>query len=340
MKRVGLWIVVGCLLAGSASAAEYTNAVLDLGLGGRALGMGGAYAGLADDSTSVYWNPAGLTGIKHFDVNLAEEGTSGSALNLGTNNVASQYFFLTGGMTTDVGSFGIGVMRFQDGGIPEVSGTLVQGAPNVVGTFSDADTGIFLSYARPTWKWLDLGVSLKTLFGGTSGLVPAQGVNVTGNASYDYFGVDLGAQLKFGELTPALEGLVLGVNLQDLLNTGVKWVNTPTNPTEMVDTNPKTGLAYSLPFDFLKQAQTQINLALDVDPVLYSPSMVVHYGAEVWYKGVLAFRGGVEQFTESSQSSDPTLGLSLRLFNMVQVDYAYIYNELTNLEYIDLAVNW
>jgi len=34
------------------------------GTGARALGLGNAYIGVADDFTSVWWNPAGLGQIK------------------------------------------------------------------------------------------------------------------------------------------------------------------------------------------------------------------------------------------------------------------------------------
>ncbi|MEA1927745.1 MAG: hypothetical protein U9N73_06025 [Candidatus Auribacterota bacterium] len=34
------------------------------GLGSRALAMGGAYIGLADDWTASYWNPAGLSQLE------------------------------------------------------------------------------------------------------------------------------------------------------------------------------------------------------------------------------------------------------------------------------------
>ncbi|MGH7442007.1 MAG: hypothetical protein ACREKE_04955, partial [bacterium] len=92
MKHLGLSIFVVSLgLAVSAQAVEYTNAVLDLGVGARSLGMGGAAVGLVDDSTATYWNPAGLTNVKDFDVMIAEEGSATSALNLGTNDVNSQY---------------------------------------------------------------------------------------------------------------------------------------------------------------------------------------------------------------------------------------------------------
>ena len=38
----------------------------ELGIGTRALGMGGAFTAVADDSTTVYWNPAGLANTRQF----------------------------------------------------------------------------------------------------------------------------------------------------------------------------------------------------------------------------------------------------------------------------------
>ena len=38
------------------------------GLGARAMGMGGAFLGIADDFTALYWNPAGLAQIKKFEL--------------------------------------------------------------------------------------------------------------------------------------------------------------------------------------------------------------------------------------------------------------------------------
>lgn len=42
----------------------YTGAFQQLGLGARALGMGGAFVGVADDATAGFWNPAGLVQIR------------------------------------------------------------------------------------------------------------------------------------------------------------------------------------------------------------------------------------------------------------------------------------
>ena len=39
----------------------------DFGVGARAIGMGGAFIALSDDSTALYWNPAGLSQIKRME---------------------------------------------------------------------------------------------------------------------------------------------------------------------------------------------------------------------------------------------------------------------------------
>jgi hypothetical protein len=60
-------------LAGAVRAEDLPGLVsLDLPVGPRAAGMGGAFVSIADDPTAMYWNPAGLTRLgvaeKHFDI--------------------------------------------------------------------------------------------------------------------------------------------------------------------------------------------------------------------------------------------------------------------------------
>lgn len=40
---------------------------LNIAVGARAIGMGGAFTAMADDATALYWNPAGISGIKKFE---------------------------------------------------------------------------------------------------------------------------------------------------------------------------------------------------------------------------------------------------------------------------------
>jgi len=47
-------LAISCLFYGAAAAQTFETA------GARALGMGGAFVGVADDVTAIWWNPAGL----------------------------------------------------------------------------------------------------------------------------------------------------------------------------------------------------------------------------------------------------------------------------------------
>jgi len=52
------------------AAGETGFVFLKIGVGARAMGMGSAFVALADDPTSVYWNPAGLASIEKTQVTV------------------------------------------------------------------------------------------------------------------------------------------------------------------------------------------------------------------------------------------------------------------------------
>ena len=54
----------------SAGVGTTAGQFLRVGLGARAVGLGGAFSALADDVTAIYWNPAGLAQIENREVSL------------------------------------------------------------------------------------------------------------------------------------------------------------------------------------------------------------------------------------------------------------------------------
>lgn len=326
-----------------ARASDYANSVLDLGVGAAALGMGGAYVAVADDSTATYWNPAGLTAIDHIEAELVEQGQGNAVLNDGTNEVGSEYIYVSGGLTLpDIGSFGVAVMRFGVAGIPQIPNSTNPAytcstcpPPPQIGTFGTQDVAVFASYAKQLHPSLDLGVSAKLLTGGTTGLQADPSNGITGNYSYDYYGLDAGVLFKPGVLLPSLAGLNLGLNLQDVLNSGVQW-NIPGSAKEAVFVNAKSGLSYSPPFAFLTENWIVATLAVDLDP---QPSLLIHYGAEVWYRDTLALRAGLRQYTDARQGDEWSYGAGFKIY-VLEVDYAYIDYDLTPIQYLSMQMSF
>lgn len=61
MKKL---ITLICLLAAAAVPAAFANGLNLNGMGTKAVSMGGAFVGLADDFSALYWNPAGIAFLK------------------------------------------------------------------------------------------------------------------------------------------------------------------------------------------------------------------------------------------------------------------------------------
>ncbi len=101
MKRLSLVGMVGMFILTANSFAQFPEDALrfatpGLGVGARAVGMGGAYTGVANDYSALFWNPAGLAqlesgefslGLSH--VNYKDRSGYFSALNDFSNNATN-----------------------------------------------------------------------------------------------------------------------------------------------------------------------------------------------------------------------------------------------------------
>jgi hypothetical protein len=114
-------------------AAEYRG---DIGV--RPLGMGGAFASLADDPTGVFWNPSGIADIRHREfVYDLSQGCFSSATSIGR-----------------AGALGLSLvdMNYTDR-------FLVDSSANPFGMFLTGDNQILLSYAKRFRSGVAFGVN-------------------------------------------------------------------------------------------------------------------------------------------------------------------------------------
>lgn len=306
--RIPLLVVLALVAAqqvSSQSIAKYAGEFMAIGVGGRALGLGGAQAALASDATAGYWNPAGLARIDYPEVMLMHDERFGSLINYDYASIAIPY-------GADE-SFGVSVMRLGVDGIPDTRNALVDysgsGVLDAVNrldydkitNFNSADWAFYLSYASKYSPDLFYGVNIK-LIRRTLAEYSATGV-----------GFDIGL------LYSPLENLFVGLNAQDITTTFLAW---STGTDELVSPTLKFGAAYYIDFFGGRFAPTcdvdmrfenrQFASIANVGPISLDP----HAGLEFDYKKLVALRVGY------SDVKQLTLGAGLH-FRKLDIDYSF-----------------
>jgi hypothetical protein len=191
-KTLRLACLLGAMaLLRPAGAAVYSVAGLagpldSGGAGARALGMGSAFVGVADDPSALYWNPAGLGGLD--DVELALNHNSWLAGIIQENAELTLPAGVLGTLAASVDYINYGNLAGYDS----------SGAST--GDYSADRYGINLGWGKELAKGFSLGLGLK----GSTQSISGQ--------NYSNLAVDLGALIE-----PA-RGLRFGLTYTDLGN--------------------------------------------------------------------------------------------------------------------------
>jgi hypothetical protein len=304
------------LIAGT-GVGKYAGEFMSIGIGARALGMGGAFTALANDVTAGYWNPAGLSKINYPQLSLMHTEQFGSLINYDYAAVGFPF-----GKNS---SLGISIIRLGVDGIPDTRKALIDENGN--GVFDDADRldynkityfnaadwAIYFTYSKKSSENFAYGANLKIIRREMS----------VGNATG--IGFDLGVQYS------PLDNLLLGANFQDVTTTLVAW-NTGTN--ELISPTLKIGSAY-----FIEALGGRFAPAFDVDVRfenrryasnlnLGPVSFDMHTGLEFDFKNTAAIRVGYSDIGTANFGA----GIHLPKFD---IDYTFSTSKITDERFND-----
>ena len=271
----------------------YAGDFMELGVGARSLGMGGAYSAICMGPDSIYYNPAGLSKIARYAGELMHAYNFKGLTKLDT---------ITGGFKMgNIGSLGFGLQRLGIDDI-KITGYDENGRPYIKETINWADNCVYFSYGRSLFNVINLGATFKYIRQGG------------GDWHSNGYGLDLGIQM----VLPA--NLRFGINAQNIIGS-VKW---STGVRDDLTMNLKVGGGYFIPVDAVSGGML---LAVDSDirfagygesAQIHSGdfSMDMHYGGEFNIADILFIRGGAYR-------ADFACGAGIRL-KMFAVDYAFI----------------
>ncbi len=321
-SRVVFTIIVlsASIIWGQTEIGKYSGEFLSLGVGGRALGMGGASVAVANDVTAGYWNPAGLARMNYPQISLMHEEHFGSLVNYNYAAVAIPY-------GPDM-SFGISAIRLSIDGI---SDTRKAGVDKV--------TGETINFNDPNWQILHPNWGLDqtkiTEFSNTDWaflltFAKRQSDNFYWGANVKFIRRDIaefgatGIGFDVGAVYTPYNNFSVGANLMDITTTLLAW---DTGRNELISPTAKVGAAYI--FNFLGG---QITPALDFDvrfenrqfastfnlgPVSFDPRVGIEYN----FKNIIAVRGGYNDVKQY------TIGAGVKLPKL-NIDYTYAtFNE-------------
>jgi hypothetical protein len=345
VRSLAVALLLVCVAASAARAADkYAGAFLHIGAGARAVGMGGAFAALANDASAAYWNPAGIVLLNSRQVLFQHVWQFGS---LASYDYGSFVWPLTDSSEARRQAVAVSLVRLGVSDIPITPeiGALVPGDDyedaNHNGawdpgerlflspddprfhTESANDWALFFTYGRTLTGRLNAGASLKLLYRTLPGY----------SGSHTAWGAGLDAGLTFA----AAPHLTLAAVAHDFTTTYMSW---DTGTREQVSPSFDVGAQYTrslaarhaltvaldVPFNFDGYSADQffgVRLAVGADGLprdRFGVSGTVHAGAEYWYNRMLALRAGI-------MGRDLTFGTGFR-YKRVGADYAAVFSRV------------
>lgn len=301
-----LLVVFTVNISAQGTGNKYSGEFLAIGVGGRPLGMGGAFVSLVSDVTAGYWNPGALALIQYPQLSVMHDERFGNLVNYDYGSIAIPW-----GPKV---SFGLSVIRLGVDDVPNTNGALIDLNGNgyldpgeridysKIKFFNAADYAFFLTYSKKQSEKLSYGVNLKVI-----------------NRSLDE-GSAWGVGFDVGAIYSPMANFRVGANLMDLTTTYLAW---NTGRKELITPTAKVGGSYDITifktgritpavdFDVRFENRKFASLA-HLGPVSFD----MHAGLEYGFKDLFAVRVGYNDVKQL------TLGAGIKLPKL-NIDYSF-----------------
>ncbi len=331
-------LILGLLLVAGSATAQTDNPAgetitkvgttsaqfLKIGVGSRAIALGGAYVAEANDLSALYWNPAGLTRMR------------GSAVQLAYTDYLADVQYNFAAVGTNLGSLGsiAASIIFLDSGDMTVR-TVQRPDPDVATAerFSVQDLAMQLSYAKALTDRFSIGTTVKYVR------------ETIWNSSASSMAFDIG--LVF---TTPFEALRLGASManfgpkmqmsgRDILFSddpdGVQSGNVEVVNAEFLTDEFSLPLIFriGLAWDAVATANHRIVLLTDAAHP-NDNSEYLNVGGEYSFRDLIFFRAGMRNLFEEDGEQGLTFGggLNLRIDRALRVRVDYAYADFGRLE--------
>jgi hypothetical protein len=299
---------------------------LKIPVGAKAAALGGSVTGFNGEALTMFWNPAGLTGVSqnsaHFSYmrwfDMFDFNAAGFARNFGP-----------------LGVFGFGVIVFST---DEMEVT-TENDPNGTGRYFDArDLALSLSYARKLTNRFSAGISAKYIY---------QRIwNETANG----FAFDVGSQFSvdFQNTIIAMSMSNFGPDLRlSGADLNIKYDGDAMYPNRLLPATYETE-TYPLPlnfqfgvsFDLVQQRFLKIRGAVDaVHP--NDNDERLQFGMEAAVFDILMLRAGLKM-KHDDEDANFGLGFQRQLGHyLVKLDYGYsLYSVLPDVHFISAGFDF
>lgn len=298
---------------------------LEIAVGASAVGMGGAFVGVADNAAALYWNVGGLANLEQNEAILVH-----------TNWIAETSFDYAG-LVIPLDELGTIGLSFTSLSMDDMKVRTVEKPDGTGEYFSAGDIAVGLSYSRKLTDRFSIGLTVKYI---------QQNI---WHMSASAFAIDAGTVFK----TDLLGGMVIGASISNF-GSAMKLDGRDTRQFVRVD-DTKLGSNDQIPTNIeLDEWELPLNIQLGISTQAFQTedfSMTVavdaihpnnnyesiNFGTEISFQDFLFIRGGYQSLFLEDAEGGLSFGLGVNskmLFSQSFVNFDYAYRDFGRLENI------